>query len=121
MLRSINKLIYVAVMGVLALQACDKGFEEMNTNPDASPNAQPEFLFSKALMDGVSGGYGTTITTWYSTSMVCAGGAIQHYATYKDVPGLGDKYYFQQGSYPYAYFENTYPGAVNEVNSVINA
>jgi hypothetical protein len=106
-------------MGVLALQACDKGFEEMNTNPDASPNNQPEFLFSKALMDGVSGGYGTTIATWYSTSMVCAGGAIQHFATYKDVPGLGDKYYWQQGSYPYAFFENTYPGAVNEIATVI--
>ena len=120
MLRRINKLIYVAVMGVFALQACDKGFEEMNVNPDASPTALPEYMFSKALMDGISGGYGTTTTTYYSTSVVCAGGAMQHFATYKDVPGLGDKYYWQQGSYPYTFFENTYPGAVNEIATVIN-
>ncbi|GAA0534227.1 SusD/RagB family nutrient-binding outer membrane lipoprotein [Chitinophaga japonensis] len=121
MLKSFHKLICVAVTGLLALSACDKGFEEMNVNPDASPAVEPEYMFSKALLDGVSGGYGTTITTWYSTSMVCAGGAIQHYATYKDVPGLGDKYYWQQGTYPYAFFENTYPGAVNEIATVINA
>ncbi len=121
MLKTIHKLIYVAVMGVLALQACDKGFEEMNVNPDASPVVEPEYMFSKALLDGISGGYGTTTATYYSTSVVCAGGAIQHFATYKDVPGLGDKYYWQQGSYPYAFFENSYPGAVNEITTVVQA
>jgi hypothetical protein len=119
MLRSMNKLIII-VMAILALQSCDKGFQEMNTNPDASPNVTPENMFSKALLDAISTGYGTTVSTYYSTSMVCAGGAIQHYATYKDVPGLGDKYYWQQGSYPYTFFENGYPGAVNEISTVIS-
>lgn len=114
-----NKLSYIIVMAALALQSCDKGFQDMNTNPDASPVVQPEYMFSKTLLTGLGGGYGTTVSTYYSTSMVCAGGAMQHYATYKDVPGLGDKYYWQQGTYPYTFFENGYPGAVNEIETVI--
>ncbi|HJT74579.1 MAG TPA: SusD/RagB family nutrient-binding outer membrane lipoprotein, partial [Chitinophaga sp.] len=109
-----NYLIYTAVAAMMALQACDKGFEELNTNPDASPVAQPEYVFSKALLDAMGNSY-------FSTNALACGGSMQHFATYKDVPGIGDKYYFQQGTYPYDYFTTGYVTAVNEIATTINA
>jgi hypothetical protein len=109
-----NYLIYMAVTATLAFQSCDKGFADMNINPDASAVAQPEFLFSKALLDVWGNSY-------FSTDALFAGGSMQHFATYKDVPGLGDKYYFQQGTYPYDYFTTGYPTAAIEMATVITA
>lgn len=99
---------------MLAFQSCDKGFEEMNINPDASAVAQPEYVFSKALLDIWDNSY-------FSTDALASGGSMQHFATYKDVPGIGDKYYFQQGNYPYDYFTTGYPSSVNELATVIAA
>lgn len=110
----LNYLIYTAVASMMAFQSCDKGFEEMNTNPDASPTAEPEYVFSKALLDALGNSY-------FSTNALAAGGSMQHFATYKDVPGIGDKYYFQQGNYPYEYFTTGYVNAVNEIATTINA
>ncbi|WP_090105534.1 SusD/RagB family nutrient-binding outer membrane lipoprotein [Chitinophaga sp. CF118] len=110
----LNYLIYTAVTAMLAFQSCDKGFEEMNVNPDASATATPEYVFSKALLDVWDNSY-------FGTQTLACGGSMQHYATYKDVPGIGDKYYFQQGTYPYDYFTTGYPKAINEIATVINA
>ncbi|MVT09935.1 SusD/RagB family nutrient-binding outer membrane lipoprotein [Chitinophaga tropicalis] len=109
-----NYLIYTAVAAIMALQSCDKGFEELNTNPDASPVAEPEYVFSKALLDAMGNSY-------FATNALACGGSMQHFATYKDVPGIGDKYYFQQGTYPYDYFTTGYVTAVNEIATTINA
>jgi hypothetical protein len=109
-----NYLIYTAVTAMLAFQSCDKGFEEMNINPDASAVAQPEYVLSKALLDIWGNSY-------FATDALACGGSMQHFATYKDVPGIGDKYYFQQGTYPYDYFTTGYPNAVNELATVIKA
>lgn len=109
-----NFLIYTAIAATLLVQSCDKGFEEMNVNPDASTSVVPEYMFSKSLLDALN-------NSWFATDALACGGAMQQFATYKDVPGIGDKYYFQQGTYPYDYFTTGYPGAVNEINTVINA
>ena len=109
-----NYLIYTAVTAMLAFQSCDKGFDTMNINPDASATATPEYLFSKALIDIWGNSY-------FATDALACGGSMQHFATYKDVPGIGDKYYFQQGTYPYDYFTTGYPTAVNEIATVINS
>lgn len=109
-----NFLIYTAIAATLAFQSCDKGFEEMNVNPDASSTAQPEYMFSKALLDAFGNSY-------FATDVLACGGSMQHFATYKDVPGIGDKYYFQQGTYPYDYFTTGYTTAVNEIATTINA
>ncbi len=101
--------------GLLAgLTACDKGFEQMNINPDASSTITPAYVFTKAQLDALNNSY-------YSTGVLASGGSIQHFATYKDVPAIGDKYYFQQGTYPYDFFQNGYPNAVNEISEVIRA
>lgn len=109
-----NFLIYTAIAATLLVQSCDKGFEEMNVNPDASTTVVPEYMFSKSLLDALN-------NSWFATDALACGGSMQQFATYKDVPGIGDKYYFQQGTYPYDYFTTGYPGAVNEIATVINA
>jgi len=110
----LNYLIYTAVAAMMTFQSCDKGFEEMNTNPDASSVVQPEYMFSKALLDAFGNSY-------FATDVLACGGSMQHFATYKDVPGIGDKYYFQQGTYPYDYFTTGYTTAVNEIGLTIGA
>lgn len=109
-----NYFIYTAIGATMAFHACDKGFEEMNVNPDASTSVQPEYMFSKALLDAFGNSY-------FATDVLACGGSMQHFATYKDVPGIGDKYYFQQGTYPYDYFTTGYTTAVNEIGTTINA
>ena len=104
----------MAVSATLAFQSCDKGFEEMNINPDASPEPTPEYVFSKALMD-------TWANSYFATNVLACGGSMQHFATFKDVPGIGDKYFFQQGTYPYDYFQTGYITSVNEIAAVVNA
>lgn len=109
-----NYLIYAAVGATTLFQSCDKGFEEMNVNPDASRTVVPEYMFSKAQLDALNNSY-------FATNALACGGSMQQFATYKDVPGIGDKYYFQQGNYPYDYFTTGFPNAVNEIATVINA
>ncbi|WP_440132853.1 SusD/RagB family nutrient-binding outer membrane lipoprotein [Chitinophaga sancti] len=109
-----NFLIYTAIAATLTMQSCDKGFEDMNVNPDASTNIVPEYMFSKSLLDALN-------NSWFATDVLACSGSMQQFATYKDVPGIGDKYYFQQGTYPYDFFTTGYPNAVNEISTVINA
>ena len=111
MKKNLYKLIYMAAFA-LSLQSCDKGLEELNQNPDAYNAIIPEYLFTKAQLDAVNNNYfgGATLT---------AGGSMQHFATYKEVPAAGDKY-FNEG-YSQTDFGNAYTGAVNEVQEVIRA
>jgi hypothetical protein len=109
-----NYLLYTAVSAMLAFQSCDKGFEEMNINPDASSNPNPEFVFSKTLLDIWGNSY-------FNTNTLFAGGSMQHFSTWKSVPAIGDKYFFNGGAYPYDYFNVAYPGAVNEIATVLTA
>lgn len=109
-----NYLIYAAVAATTLFQSCDKGFEEMNVNPDASVTVVPEYMFSKSLLDALNNSY-------FATNALACGGSMQQFATYKDVPGIGDKYYFQQGTYPYDYFTTGFVNVVNEVSTVINS
>lgn len=109
-----NYLIYAAVAATTLFQSCDKGFEEMNVNPDASVTPVPEYVFSKALLDALNNSY-------FSTNALACGGSMQQFATYKDVPAIGDKYIFRQGNYAYEYFTTGYPAAVNEITTVISS
>ncbi|GAB3569070.1 SusD/RagB family nutrient-binding outer membrane lipoprotein [Spirosoma luteolum] len=115
-IRSHTRRYRLLLLASLAtgLTACDNGFEALNVNPDASTTITPAYVFTKAQLDALGNSY-------FSTGVLASGGSMQHFATYKDVPGIGDKYYFQQGSYPYDFFQNAYPGAVNETAEVIRA
>lgn len=104
------------VIVAAALTGCDKGFESLNTNPNASTVPQVDYLFTQSQLKG---NYVYDRTYFYTSYLNC-GNFIQHYATYKDVAGsgLGDKYGandFYQGFY-YRYI---YTNAVNTVAEVI--
>lgn len=93
------------------LTACDKGFEDMNVNPNASTTVVPEYMFTKALLDAVSVNY-------VGAAYLTIGGSMQQTATYKEVPAAGDKYFNE--TYSYTSWE-AYSTAVIEIQKVINA
>ncbi|WP_026997998.1 SusD/RagB family nutrient-binding outer membrane lipoprotein [Flectobacillus major] len=113
-----KKLFTIKTLALLSsvalLSACDKGFEQLNINPDTSPIIVPSYMFSKAQYDALN-------NSCASTYEFACGGSVQHFSTYKDVPAIGDKYFFSQGTYPYDFFNNAYPLGVNEIGAVINA
>ena len=109
-----TKLTYLFVIVSTLFISCDDGFEEENTNPDASNQVDPEYMFTKAIYDALNNSTGTV----YEFG---AGGFVQHFATYLEVPGLGDKYLYISGSYPYAFFNGAYLDAINEIDKIIYA
>jgi hypothetical protein len=106
--------LVVVVIFCSGLIACDDGFKEVNTNPNASPNVEAEYMFTKTIYDALNNSTGTVYE-------FAAGGFVQHFATYLEVPGLGDKYVYTSGSYPYAYFSGAYLNAINEIYKVIES
>ncbi len=106
--------IYMAFgfMAISSLSSCDDGFEDLNKDPDAYDEIVPEFLFTKAQLDAVD-------VSYFGTAALTIGGSMQQFATYKEVPAAGDKY-FNEG-YSKSYFTTIYPNAVNEIQEVVKA
>jgi hypothetical protein len=105
-------ITYIAGVLLLSMSACTKDFEEINTNPNAVEKGNANYLFSKSQLDGLNNNY-------FFTSILECGGMIQHYATYKEASGVGDKYLSNEVYYS-AYFSQAYPTAINEVSIVMN-
>lgn len=107
-------ILYMAFgfMAISSLSSCDDGFEELNKDPDAYDEIVPEFLFTKAQLDAVD-------VSYFGTAALTIGGSMQQFATYKEVPAAGDKY-FNEG-YSKNYFTTIYPNAVNEIQEVVKA
>jgi hypothetical protein len=91
----------------IGLQACDKGFETMNTNPNASANLTPAFVFTKSLLDGA----GDVLNLLQGT--------MQYTTSYNDVAGFGAKYILSQSQQSWTVFNNAYPKEINEIQQVI--
>jgi len=108
MKRHFSKITF-AILSCLALQSCTKGFQEMNTNPNASPVVNPQFTFTKAELDGAG------------NALVLLQGTMQYTTSFNDVAGFGAKYVLSQSNQTYGAFTNGYPKEVNEIVSVINA
>lgn len=108
----LKRIHILAIMAAALLPACDEGLAELNENPDAYSDIVPEFLFTKAQLDAVD-------ISYFGTAALTIGGSMQHFATYKEVPAAGDKY-FNDG-YSKSYFSEAYPSAVNEIQEVIRA
>lgn len=100
--------LILALLFCLPLASCDKGFEEMNTNPNASPVVNPEFTFTKAQLDGAA------------NALILLQGTMQYTTSFNDVAGFGAKYVLSQRSASYLAFTNAYPKEINEIISVIN-
>lgn len=106
-------LLYIAGILLGSMSSCTKDFEEINTNPNAVEKPNPNFVFSKSQLDGLNNNY-------FFTNILECGGMMQHYATYKEASGVGDKYLSNE-VYFSAYFNQAYPTAINEVEIVIDA
>jgi len=110
-----KKTITTYIAGLLlitvaaTLQSCDKNFEEININPDASSVASPQYIFTKAQYDGTANMLNFLL------------GTMQYTTSYNDVAGFGSKYVTSQISQSYAAFSNAYPNELNELGIVIRA
>jgi hypothetical protein len=110
-----KKITILYITGILlgSMTSCTQNFEEINTNPNVVEKPNPNYIFSKAQLDGLNNNY-------FFTNILECGGMLQHYATYKEASGVGDKYLSNEVYYS-AYFNQVYPLALNETEIVINA
>jgi hypothetical protein len=101
-----------AVFSLVFLLSCDKGFEDINTNPNAVSVPTPQYIFSKALYDGAanSGNTGKLLL-----------GTMQYTTSYNDVEGFGSKYVASQVNATSFSFGMAYPNQINEIGEVIKA
>ena len=112
----LQKLIYAAPLALM-LSSCDNGFEEMNVDPNKYSQVVPEYLFTRAQLDGVS-------TNYTGAAYLTIGQSMQHFATYKEVPAAGDKYFnfgYSQGSWSAYAGTAQGQGAVISINQIIDA
>lgn len=110
------KLSYMAAMAAF-ISSCDNNFEEMNVNPNASTEVVPGFLFTRTQLTTVSNNF-------TGAAYLTIGGSMQHFATYKEVPAAGDKYFnfsYSQGSWALYGGDPATAGAVIDVLQVIDA
>ncbi|QJW90001.1 SusD/RagB family nutrient-binding outer membrane lipoprotein [Spirosoma taeanense] len=116
MKRFIHKLICSAPLFLL-LSSCDKGFEEMNVDPNKYSQVVPEYLFTRAQLDGVS-------TNFTGAAYLTIGQSMQHFATYKEVPAAGDKYFnygYSTGNWNAYAGTAAGQGAIVSIRQVIDA
>ncbi|RAJ08919.1 SusD-like starch-binding protein associating with outer membrane [Chitinophaga skermanii] len=111
-----NTLKYLIAFATVtaSLAACDKGFESMNIDPNASGKPTVNFLFTKAqLLD-----FNADNTVNYFTNTLNCGNMIQHFSTFKILSGVGDKY-TTNDLYQGLYFTNTYQAYINPLKDII--
>ena len=94
------------------IQACDKDFKEINTNPNAVSTPTPEYMFSKALYDGAR--YSANTETLLL-------GTMQYTTSYNDVEGFGSKYVAARVDLSMSVFTRAFPNQINEIGEVIKA
>ena len=104
------------MMAVLVLSSCDKGYKDLNTNPDAVSKATPQYVFTLAEYYGAGAGghYGSS-----SSDLLL--GTMQYTTSYNDVAGFGSKYIQSQVQQTGSPFSAAYPDEINELNIVIKA
>ncbi|NML20074.1 SusD/RagB family nutrient-binding outer membrane lipoprotein [Pseudoflavitalea sp. G-6-1-2] len=115
-LKIYHGILALGLMG--GLTSCDKDFEEINTNPNASTEANANLLFSQSLLRGQY----VQDRTYFYTSYLLAGNYVQHYSTTKDATqsGVGNKYGYDDRFHG-AYFNTIYTNVLNNLTESINA
>jgi hypothetical protein len=116
-MKSLIQKILVAAPLFLLLSSCDKGFEEMNVDPNKYSVVIPEYMFTRALLDGVS-------TNFTGAAYLTIGQSMQHFATYKEVPAAGDKYFnysYSTGNWNAYAGTAAGQGAIISIRQVIDA
>ena len=111
---------YMTVLWLLTaagLSSCDKGYKELNVNPDAVGNPTPGYVFTLAEYDGGGyngGAYGASAADFLL-------GTMQYTTSYNDVAGFGSKYISSQVTQSAGPFNAAYPDEINELGIVIKA
>src|SRR6201990_2956500 len=78
-----NAGILSATLVALSMSACDKGYKDLNINPDAVSKPSPEYMFSLAEYEGAgyNGHYGSSGSNFLM-------GTMQYTTSYNDVAGF---------------------------------
>ena len=100
------KIVCAAIAGVLAFTSCDKGFEEMNKNPNAltDPSIKSMFTLAEIYVDGQD--YSNT-----RGNNIYAAQIVQHFSS---LSGAGSKYTYSS-EYSAALFGETYGKGLNQI------
>ncbi len=111
--KVINITFKIGVMCVMLLTACDKGFEELNVNPNAYTEPALNPLFTTSLIRTV----GTGTADRNRTNIKYVSGAMQYHATLTDF-WYGEKgiVHAQTGNF----FETVYTSQLRELVVVIS-
>ena len=115
-MQNLNKKILSAAAAILLLSSCDKGYKDLNTNPDAVSQPTPQYVFTLAEYYGAGAGghYGSS-----SSDLLL--GTMQYTTSYNDVAGFGSKYIQSQVQQTGSAFGAAYPDEINQLNIVIKA
>jgi hypothetical protein len=115
-MQKLNKGILSAMMAAIVLSSCDKGYKQLNTNPDAVSQPTPQYVFTLAEYYGAGAGghYGSS-----SSDLLL--GTMQYTTSYNDVAGFGSKYIQSQVQATAGAFNAAYPDEINQLNIVIKA
>ena len=109
-----KKILITFLAFAFALTSCefDKGFEEMNVNPNAAAQIGVGNKLAKTILDTSGGRY----ENWRN-SLIYNSTLIQHYATTAGY-WSGDKYY-RVDSYATSLWDRHYPSSVKGIEDVI--
>lgn len=111
-----SRVFQLILIGLVSLfTACDKGFEEMNKNPNAYTEPIIDNLFSYAIVRH-------TQNNGQILDPTCkqAGSWVQYFASLTTVEWYADKYLWRQGYYD-RFFQNAYRTELREVLQIIEA
>ncbi len=83
-----SKTIYFLIFtAFFTLTSCNKkSLTDLNNNPNTTQSAVPDYIFTGAILAMQASNY----------SVLAEG--MQYFSTYKEVPGVGDKYYSFNGT-----------------------
>ncbi|MBE9461082.1 SusD/RagB family nutrient-binding outer membrane lipoprotein [Dyadobacter subterraneus] len=117
MKKYINKSKLAILGGIftagLVTTSCDKGFVELNTNPNAVTTPVLENMFTYNIVKTGGTGYEN-----HRGNLIYAGAMIQHFASLNTY-WSGDKY-LSNVEYYSAYFETAYANQVKEIEQIIS-
>jgi hypothetical protein len=111
MKNNLIKYLSAVTVCIMALTSCDKGFEELNKDPNAyvTPDANSIFSLSEVYMNG--GGFEN-----HRANLIYASEIVQHFASF-GYPG--DKYTYVP-EWSGALFGSSYSGGIREATQLLN-
>ncbi|GGM87841.1 hypothetical protein GCM10010967_20550 [Dyadobacter beijingensis] len=114
--KNISLKAFTALLaGAMCLTACDNGFEEMNTNPNAYTDPVIGSLFSYSIIKTAGDGDNNTL---YANDKL-SGCFVQYFASLNAWQWTGDKYLYKQ-DYNKGLFETAYSSELKETAQLIS-